>query len=196
MPSRRELLVALARGELPVILAVPGGTRGTPGTLEQRSARKPLMFQAFRLFQRAEGASDMVPEQVTSDIGIEAALPARDAELVSPTSSHPRDFWLPADWRVRFDECAGRAEYQDGLPRAEAEARAFECCVAEWQIRNFGPSEPGRCAACGSDDTVDPLIPLGGETLGHVWLHSRCWTRYRDRRRARAVAALRAMGVG
>ena len=41
------------------------------------------------------------------------------------------------DWQVYFDERAGIAEFDGGLPRAEAEARAFECCVVERLNRNF-----------------------------------------------------------
>ncbi len=35
--------------------------------------------------------------------------------------------------------------------RAEAEARAFACCVAEWLNRNPVRSPPGRCLGCGGD---------------------------------------------
>ena len=35
------------------------------------------------------------------------------------------------DWQVFFDERAGIAEFDGGLPRAETEARAFACCMAE-----------------------------------------------------------------
>ena len=108
-----------------------------------------------------------------------------------------RDVWLPEDWQVYFDERAGIAEFDGGLARAEAEARAFECYVVEWINRSFVPSEPDRCCECGQEDDVsDPLLPHGVEALGHVWLHSRCWSRHCDRRRAEAVAALCAMGVG
>src|SRR5262245_44216049 len=41
----------------------------------------------------------------------------------------PIQAWDPVDWRAFFDERAGIAEYDGGLSRAEAEARAFDCCV-------------------------------------------------------------------
>ena len=47
------------------------------------------------------------------------------------------DGWSAEDWRALFDERAGIAEFDGGLPRADAEARAFACCVAEWLDRNF-----------------------------------------------------------
>ena len=59
------------------------------------------------------------------------------------------DGWSAEDWQAFFDERAGIAEFDGGLPRAEAEARAFACCVAEWLNRNPVRSPPGRCLGCG-----------------------------------------------
>jgi hypothetical protein len=54
-----------------------------------------------------------------------------------------------------------------GLPRAEAEARAFACCVVEWLNRNFMCSPPARCLACGGRDHArDALLPHGIEPIG------------------------------
>jgi len=61
------------------------------------------------------------------------------------------DGWLAKDWRAFFEERAGIAEFDGGLPRVEAEARAFGCCGAEWRNRNPVRSPPGRCLACGAD---------------------------------------------
>lgn len=41
------------------------------------------------------------------------------------------DGWSAADWQAFFDERAAILEFDGGLPRAEAEARAFACCVAK-----------------------------------------------------------------
>src|SRR5262249_44224326 len=49
------------------------------------------------------------------------------------------------DWQVFFDERAGIIEFDGGLSHAEAEAKAFDCCVVEWLNRNPAPSPPGRC---------------------------------------------------
>jgi hypothetical protein len=59
------------------------------------------------------------------------------------------DGWSGEDWLALFDERAGIAEFDGGLPRAEAEARAFECCVAVWLNRNPVCSSPGHCLECG-----------------------------------------------
>jgi hypothetical protein len=107
------------------------------------------------------------------------------------------DGWSADDWQGFYDERAGIAELDGGLPRAEAEARAFACCVAEWQNRNFVRSSPGRCLGCGSDDRAhDPILPYGMESTGHAWLHSRCWPAWQAGRRAEATAALAGMGIG
>jgi hypothetical protein len=44
------------------------------------------------------------------------------------------DGWSAEDWRAFFDERAGIAEFEGGLPRDRAEARAFACCLAECSI--------------------------------------------------------------
>jgi hypothetical protein len=68
------------------------------------------------------------------------------------------------------------AEFDGGLPRAEAEARAFECCVVERLNRNFVRAPPGRCVSRGEvEQSHDPLQPFGIEPTGPAWLHSRCW---------------------
>jgi len=106
------------------------------------------------------------------------------------------DGWSADDWQVFFDERAGIAEFDGGLPRARAEARALACRVVEWLNRNFVRSPPGRCLACdGGNHRHDPLLPFGIESTGHAWLHSRCWPTWHAGRKAEAIAALAAMGI-
>src|SRR5262249_28342554 len=107
-----------------------------------------------------------------------------------------RDGWSAEDWQLFFDERAGIAEFDGGLPPPEAEARAFGCCVVEWLTRNSEPRAPGRCFACGGGDhAYDALLPFGVEPIGHVWLHSRCWPDWHAGRKAQAVTALAEMGI-
>src|SRR5262249_50708236 len=85
------------------------------------------------------------------------------------------DPWTAEDWAGYYGEKAAIAEYDHGLPRAQAEARAHACCVAEWLWRNPTSSPPGRCLTCGSPDrTNDPLLAYG-ITNTHpnsvTWLH-------------------------
>ncbi|MGE3066942.1 MAG: hypothetical protein AB7F51_17040 [Pseudorhodoplanes sp.] len=104
--------------------------------------------------------------------------------------------WLGEDWLAFFDERAGIAEFDGGLLRREAVARAFECCVVEWLNRNPARSPSGRCLGCGeSEHAHDKLLPFGTEPSGHAWLHSRCWPAWHAARKAEAIAALATMGI-
>jgi hypothetical protein len=110
---------------------------------------------------------------------------------------HPSlEGWSAEDWQAFFDERAAILEFDGGLPCREAEARAFDCCVAEWLNRNTTPSAPGRCLGCGGGERAgDPLLPFGTDTSGHAWLHRACWPGWYLAREAEAVAALSSMGV-
>ena len=106
------------------------------------------------------------------------------------------DGWSAEDWQVFFDERASIAEFDGGLPRPQAEARAFACCAVEWLNRTPVRSPPERCLGCGGGDHGhDPLLPYGVECTGHTWLHSRCSPAWYAGRKAEAVAALAAMGI-
>ena len=101
------------------------------------------------------------------------------------------DGWSAEDWQVYFYERAGIAEFDGGLPRREAEAQAFECCVVEWLNRHPVRSPPGRCHGCGgTEDAYDKLLPYGTEQSGHAWLLSLCWEAWHANRKAKAVAVL------
>lgn len=106
------------------------------------------------------------------------------------------DGWTGEDWQAFFDERAGIAEFDGGLPRAKAEGQTLGCCVVEWLNRNPARSTPGCCLYCGGRSRQgDPLLPFGTETSGHAWLHGACWPAWRRARRAEAIAALSAMGI-
>jgi hypothetical protein len=106
------------------------------------------------------------------------------------------DAWSAEDWQVFFDEHAAILEFDGGLPRAEAERRAFAYCLTEWINRNPTPSAPGRCQACGGGQRpCDPLLPIGTDTIGHAWVHRECWPAWYQAREAEAIAALASMGI-
>jgi hypothetical protein len=106
------------------------------------------------------------------------------------------DGWSAEDWQVFFDERAGVAEFDGGLPRPRAEASAYTCCVAEWLNRNPAYSPAGNCFGCGgTEHSYDPLQPFGIGSAGQVWLHSRCQPAWYAGRKAEAVGALAAMGI-
>ena len=106
------------------------------------------------------------------------------------------DGWSAEDWQAHFDERAGIAEFDGVLPRSEAEALAFECCVVEWLNRTFERPPAESCLPCGGRDSAhDALLPHGVDPTGHVWLHSRCWPSWHAGRKADAVLAFKAMGI-
>jgi hypothetical protein len=95
---------------------------------------------------------------------------------------------------------AARAAGVDFAPDGDdlvLNAASFACCVVEWLNRNPERSPAGRCLGCGDREHAhDPLLPCGVEPTGHVWLHSRCWPAWYETRKAKAVSALMAMGIG
>lgn len=134
----------------------------------------------------------------------EAAPPADVLDLLSCHKAEViallrtgNDGWSDEDWLALFDERAAIAEFDGGLPRQEAEVRAFDCCVVEWLNRNPALSPSGHCLNCGgSGNARDVLLPFGTEPAGHAWLHSRCWPAWHAARKATAIAALTNMGIG
>ncbi|MCK1407116.1 hypothetical protein [Bradyrhizobium sp. 76] len=118
------------------------------------------------------------PEAVMS------ALSRHKAEIVALLRP---DGWPSEEWVAFFDERAGIVEFDSGLERAAAEARAFECCVVEWLNRNPVQSPPDRCLYCGRSEG-DALLPYGIGTT--AWLHPRCWETWHSNRKSTAVAML------
>jgi hypothetical protein len=102
----------------------------------------------------------------------------------------------PEDWRLFFEERAAVAEFDGGLPRKNAEAQAFECCVVKWLDLNPTPSAPGHCAWCGQSERHDAVVPYGTEPGTHIWLHAQCWPEWQKMRRSHAKEALTRMGIG
>jgi hypothetical protein len=154
---------------------------------------EPIAMGAIE--QRAALAADSAPASY-----LDAGERLQCQRPVSVTGVAPlhteRESWSGEGWRAFFDERAGIAEFDGGLPRQQAKARAFACCVAEWLNRNPVRSSPDSCLRCGNaEQGHDPLLPFGTETTGHAWLHSQCWSAWSAARQAEAVAALEAMGI-
>jgi hypothetical protein len=124
-------------------------------------------------------------------------LLARHKADILTMLSPGNDGWSGEDWREFFEERAGIAEFDGGLPRDQAEARAFSCCVGEWLHRNPARSLSGRCDRCGQSKGM--LLPyLTGyseKDPGHTWLHQECSRAWHQAYRAKAVSALVAMGI-
>ena len=161
------------------------------GTLGQAPRAQPsLKALAARVLEGAREAVPLSHAIGNGTVGQAATSPA------SPESERAGE-WDAEDWQAHFDERAGIAEYDGGLPRADAERQAYECCVMEWLWRNPPPATgPERCAHCG-----EPLDEPGRDGLpyltrdGHTWLHSSCHGDWTAQRRAEAVAALAILGL-
>jgi hypothetical protein len=84
------------------------------------------------------------------------------------------------DWQVIFEERAGIIEFGGGLPRAEAEAKAFNCGVVEWLNRNPERLPAGRCLDCGGRDHAHDAVPVTTEILADQPI-SRFFSKYSSR---------------
>jgi hypothetical protein len=141
-----------------------------------RDAAQALKAARAAGVELALDGSDLVLEAASAPPGaVLDALSRHKGEIVALLRPG-RDGWSAEDWQAYFDERTGIAEFDGGLPRAEAEAQAFACCVVGWLNRNPVRSPPGHCLGCGElEHAHDPLRPYGTEPAGHVWLHSGCW---------------------
>jgi hypothetical protein len=116
------------------------------------------------------------------------ALRRHKAEVVAMLRPG-RDGWSTEDWRLFFEEQAAIVEFDGGLSRAEADAQALACCIAEWLNRNPTRSAPGRCACCGHAESRDAaVLPYGTEPGTHIWLHAECWPAWQEVRRPMAAS--------
>jgi hypothetical protein len=152
---------------------------------------------------RAARAAGIHIEVEDDDLLLEASEPPPAAVLDELSRHKPeivrlfcpvKDGWLAEDWRLYFEDRAAVAEFDRGLPREQAEAQAFEYCIAEWLDRNPVPSSPGRCASCGRSETYAPIVPHGIEPEIH-WLHRECRSEWKEKRRSQAEESLTRMRV-
>jgi hypothetical protein len=124
------------------------------------------------------------------------SLSRHKAEIVAMLRPGP-DGWSAEDWRLFFDKHAAVSKFDSELPRADAEAQAFECCIVEWLNRNPTPSGAGRCAWCGQTEANGAVVvPYGTEPGTHAWLHTECWPAWQEFRRSQALEALTRIGIG
>jgi hypothetical protein len=104
--------------------------------------------------------------------------------------------WNTEDWQHFSGNHGAVLEYDHELPRAEAEARAFEWVIAEWLNHNPAMSDPGKCVWCGdSEQGTAVIVPFGGKSHGYAELHHKCWEPWMKERRDQAVEWLRGVGI-
>ncbi len=109
---------------------------------------------------------------------------------------HAGNDWNTFDWQAFLDERAAIAQHDGGLSRAEAEARAYECCIVAW-LNCHAPTQddPNQCIHCGEHMAEAEALPFLTGDGGHVWMHSNCHSAWMARRRADATAALAIFGL-
>jgi hypothetical protein len=80
---------------------------------------------------RIDGDDLMLEASASPPPAVIDLLSRHKAEVVALLRA-AEDGWSAEDWQVFFDERAGIVEFDGGLPRSDAEAQAFACCVVEW----------------------------------------------------------------
>ena len=120
------------------------------------------------------------------DLLLEASGPPPDAVLAALSRHKPevvrllhsaKDGSSPEYWHVLFHQRVAFAEFAGGLPRAEAEAQAFECCVVEW-LWGAVKVKPMALSSCLTE-------PSPGPTLGYMLNAGRRGMSFVDLRRER-----------
>lgn len=158
-------------------------------------------MSALAVLQDARAAGITI-RVVGDGLGLEAQVPPPNEILHRLVRYKPeivnllRRSWSAEAWQAFFDERAGILEHECGLSPPEAEARAFKCCVAEYINQTHTASYSDVCAQCGTREAATrPLIPVGTEKVGHVWVLCNCLTHWQMVREHRAALALRDMGI-
>ena len=84
-----------------------------------------------------------------------------------------------ADWFLACEMDLVLPAAQPTIVRQLSDAqksRAFAQFITDYIDAHHRPSPPDRCAFCGSPETPSAVVvPYGGKTAGHVWLHHVCW---------------------
>jgi hypothetical protein len=114
--------------------------------------------------------------------------------IVAHLARAQRTAWDAEDWQAHFNERAGIAEFDAGMTRPEAEARAYDACVSEWCNQHPVRSEASRCHWCSEGQDRGTVVPFG-ISPDLAWLHSPCWPAWHRSRLADAAEALAALGI-
>jgi hypothetical protein len=169
----------------------------------QNQPPEPAFEHSEQIEQRTETDTGSSPAHLDEEPC--AASPAvQNVQIVqkqgsasSETKEEPgRDGWSAEDYRAYFEERARIAEFDGGLPRAKAETVAYAWAVHRLLAHRFAPSPASCCVHCGGADCpLNPLLPHGMKSTGHIWTHSSCGPAWHAGRQAEAFAALKALGI-
>ena len=102
--------------------------------------------------------------------------------------------WHAEDWQAFFDERAGMLEFDAGLPRSEAELRAFADCVEEWIRRHLPSPASDECLHCEGHEPDDTVVHFAIRS-STAWLHAGCWPVWRAAREAEAREVFAKFGI-
>ena len=102
---------------------------------------------------------------------------------------------MAIEWLRRLNAHVSTVMRVRGLPRLEAERVAYEIILVERLNATHPNTDPNRCAWCGKAETPTDILRPHGVGVRHAWLHSGCWERWRERRRAEAVGYLATMKI-
>jgi hypothetical protein len=188
--------------DIPKRLAGLAGLAGVPADFHaDDDAAEATSVLAALEDQKPEGppANLANPANIGSSTGegvAGASAPSASPRAIRLRSQpQPQGEWSPEDWLVFYGERVGIGEHDFGLPRPEAESRAYDTCIAEWLYRTALVSEPGPCPICGDADRPNDMLLAVGIVGGRTWLHIGCVKAWCAGRQAEAVAALAAMGI-
>jgi hypothetical protein len=155
-------------------------------TLSGVECAKPVLLAEGGNGLDRQHLRDMGPEISSGSIGDTTDLPSASPEVPDLLEQHPAEVvdiplaqtrrWTFKDWQGYFDERAGIAEHDGGLARAEAEAQAFNDCMAEWLDRCSEGSVQDRATALAapasmrltSRGTATDPIPLARSRARHA----------------------------
>jgi hypothetical protein len=137
-------------------------------------------------------------EMAENRIILRAGPTAIPGTLVRRIREAKRD--LMAALTARKDHAASRTDQdrqrEEKQPAPEnagqtCRDRTPESLIIHWLDEHPAPFPPGRCAWCGSPESLGAMVvPFGTEPGTHTWLHPECWSPWHRARRAEASTAL------
>ena len=158
-----------------------------------KSFRKPKIALAPATFATAAKVTAQSSANVAKLASVAGPNPQIKLERFLEGNPGP---WDETCWLAFYEERAAIAEFDGGLSKDEAENRAFQCCIIEWQNRNYVQSSPERCLECGEGEKPSkPLVAYGTESSGHAWLHHHCKGAWQSKREAQAAKYLTSIGI-
>jgi hypothetical protein len=142
----------------------------------------------------ADGAGSQSLKSLARQVLRRCGRRANSVPRPVPQSVPSGTSWDASDWRVYFNEWAGIAEHDQGVPRPVAETLAYAATVGEWCRRHPIPEgDPSECHHCKTLRHYTPIVPVLNGAGGHFWIHNSCLPAHLEARQQQGITALRAM---